>query len=64
MGGGDGRQFLSCDATLLIQTLSFAGSLNNKMKERRKEKAVISTVGDILLERVSWFHNAQNLIEL
>ena len=33
----------------------FAGSLNNKMKERRKEKAVISTVGDILLQRVRSF---------
>ena len=29
------------------------GSLNNAMKTRRKEKSVISTVGDLLLQRVS-----------
>ena len=33
----------------------FTGSLNTKMKEKRKEKAVISTVGDILLQRVGLF---------
>ena len=32
--------------------LCVSGSLNSKMKEKRKEKAVISTVGDILLQRV------------